>query len=187
MDARSAALGAFVSPLVGVGKVPPKNHRAPHSDCHCGFYAVRRLNDVKLQFGPAGQLGGLDSYPDIRALRTLPVPGAVAVWGDLCVHRHGFRASHACVVALAVLPSMPPVVRDLLRGVAESYRVALVDIGDLEAEASRHGTPLPDTCSPPPQLNTSFAEAMREMQAAMLAMQRPAVSARSARRFISAP
>lgn len=133
-------------------------HAAPARGCRCGFNAYRRLPNVELRIGnlAAGPGFQFNAYPDLEETRIFPVPGAVSVWGDLRVHQRGFRASHACVVALAVTPAMPTEVTDMLAVVAQRYRVKLVDIGDLEAEASRHGSPLPETCSPRLQSRADF-------------------------------
>lgn len=55
-------------------------HVAPHQDCMCGLYAFHHL------------------HPQLRGE---PVVGAIAAWGDMEVHRDGFRAQHASVIALA--------------------------------------------------------------------------------------
>ena len=76
------------------------------------------------------------------------VCGAVASWGRLRVHGDGFRAEHACVVALAYPPeTRADEVRKLER-VAVRYRVELVPLDRLEQAASRHGSPLPDSLRP---------------------------------------
>lgn len=121
----------------------PPGHSVPHARCACGFYCRRRLQDVL-----GGDLAG--GYPDAHETFHLPVPGAVAVWGDLQVHVDGFRASHACVVALATVPQMPPDIIEVLNHVAARYGVPLVPHTELEAVASAHGTPLPDSVRPRP-------------------------------------
>lgn len=159
--------------LFGPPSSAPAGHAAPHPDCDCGFYSRRRLGEVRL--GLAGDSVPLaDAYPAAADRCVIPVPGAVAVWGDLQVHRNGFRASHACIVALATVPRMPAEVIELLERVAARYRVPLVDIADLEREASREGSPLPDSCVPPDPVHevtlnfmfttAEFAKAMQATQ-----------------------
>jgi hypothetical protein len=118
----------------------PDGHNSPHSDCGCGLYCRRRSGEV---------LDELE-WPRYEEIRNPMVAGAVAVWGDLRVHRDGFRASHACVIALATQPTMPFQMRDLAALVADRYGVPLVAADEIEIEARRHGTPLPDEVAPPP-------------------------------------
>ncbi|WP_205698757.1 SCP2 sterol-binding domain-containing protein [Conexibacter sp. SYSU D00693] len=102
------------------------SHRPPVADCSCGLYALSDPSDRRLRF--TGD----------------QVVGAIAAWGDLEVHRTGFRAEHACVVALAV-PDRPDVeLLERLERAAARHRVALVPAARLSAEAAKHGEPLPD-------------------------------------------
>jgi glycine cleavage system H lipoate-binding protein len=55
-------------------------HVAPATDCSCGIYAFH--------------------HPS-RRLTCEPFVGAIAAWGDMEIHRDGFRAQHAVVLALA--------------------------------------------------------------------------------------
>jgi hypothetical protein len=119
----------------------PDGHTSPHQKCGCGLYCRRRAGEV---------LNELE-WPRYEEIRNPLVAGAVAVWGDLCVHKDGFRASHACILALATQPEMPRQARDLAALVADRYGVPLVAADELEVEASRHGTPLPDDIAPPEQ------------------------------------
>ena len=59
-------------------------HAPPVADCMCGLYALTDPADRRLDF------------------RADQAVGAIAAWGDLEVHRTGFRAEHACVTALAL-------------------------------------------------------------------------------------
>jgi hypothetical protein len=77
------------------------------------------------------------------------VVGAVAFWGDVRVHREGFRAEKACVVSLAYRSDERADVFRVLERVAARYKVALVAYSDLEADARRHGAPLPESLQPP--------------------------------------
>ena len=80
--------------------------------------------------------------------------GAIASWGQLQVHRDGFRAEHACVVTLAYHPGTHPDALTTLEQIAARYRVELVPLAELEQAASRHGTPIPDSLRPPTGLPT---------------------------------
>jgi hypothetical protein len=109
-------------------------HEAPDADCTCGLYSWRRPRSGWAL--------------DHRLAAGSMVCGAVASWGRLQVHRDGFRAARACVVALAYPPgTRADVVRKLER-VARRYRVELVALDRLEETASRHGSPLPDSLRP---------------------------------------
>lgn len=101
-------------------------HRPPVADCMCGLYA---LND------PA------DRRLDFRADQAV---GAIAAWGDLEAHRTGFRAEHACVVALGLPDRADGEQREALARAAARHGVPLVAARCLSAEARRHGAPLPD-------------------------------------------
>ncbi|QEC48485.1 hypothetical protein FSW04_13515 [Baekduia soli] len=101
-------------------------HRPPVADCMCGLYALSDPGDRRLNF------------------RADQAVGAVAAWGDLEVHRTGFRAEHACVLALALPTRCEVGARDRLVAAAARYDVPLVRADGLSAEALRHGAPLPD-------------------------------------------
>ncbi|MBI5106142.1 MAG: SCP2 sterol-binding domain-containing protein [Solirubrobacterales bacterium] len=102
-----------------------KRHAPPVADCMCGLYALSEPGDRRLH------------------LQGDQAVGAVAAWGELEVHRTGFRAEHACVVALA-LPEKPlDEHRERLARAAARYGVPLVPASLLSAEAQRHGAPLP--------------------------------------------
>jgi hypothetical protein len=116
---------------------PKKAHKAPHKDCECGLYAWRRIK-------PEWRTG----EGQLLAPYMPPIIGAVAFWGDVRVHREGFRAEKACIVALSYRGDRPEVAAVVER-VAARYGAEVVPIGELEIAASRHGTPLPDTLQPP--------------------------------------
>jgi glycine cleavage system H lipoate-binding protein len=101
-------------------------HSPPVADCMCGLYALTDPSDRRLDF-QADQ-----------------AVGAVAAWGDLEVHRSGFRAEHACVTALALPDRAGFEQREALARAAERYGVPLVAADRLSNEALRHGAPLPD-------------------------------------------
>ncbi|HEV7493720.1 SCP2 sterol-binding domain-containing protein [Baekduia sp.] len=101
-------------------------HAPPVADCMCGLYALTDPADRRLDF------------------RADQAVGAVAAWGDLEVHRSGFRAEHACVTALALPDRAGFEQRETLARAAERYGVPLVAADRLSDEALRHGAPLPD-------------------------------------------
>lgn len=114
-----------------------ESHPAPAEHCHCGLYG---WNDFPEK---------INGHGEIDASGQLPVLGAIAAWGDLRVHHEGFRASHACVVALAYDEVTTARVHDTLRRVGAEYRVPVVHVETLQAEAERHGAPLPPDVRPP--------------------------------------
>lgn|GEM_PF-1720988 len=128
-------------------------HAPPVADCMCGLYALTDPADRRLDF------------------RADQAVGAIAAWGDLEVHRSGFRAEHACVTALAVPERAGFEQREALARAAERYGVPLVAPEALSAEALRHGAPLPDdlwTPSPswpPPRAAAASAARDRDPRA----------------------
>jgi hypothetical protein len=97
-------------------------HVAPESNCTCGLYAYRELD---------GRLtdGGW-------------CIAAVAAWGEMELHASGFRAQHACVVALAAAPHAGLAERELIGRTAERYGVNAVPLRKLSEEGSRHARPV---------------------------------------------
>jgi hypothetical protein len=118
-------------------KHAPAQHKAPHKNCECGLYAWRRIK-------PQWRIGEGELLPPYMP----HIVGAVAFWGDVRVHREGFRAEKACIVALAYRGDRPEVAAVVER-VAARYGAEAVPLGELEVAASRYGTPLPDTLQPP--------------------------------------
>lgn len=76
-------------------------HDAPKGSCRCGLYAFHHLH---------------------RQLAREPVIGGIAAWGDMEVHRDGFRAGRATVLALADDMRF----RGELRRAVERYGVPIV-------------------------------------------------------------
>jgi glycine cleavage system H lipoate-binding protein len=101
-------------------------HRPPVGDCMCGLYALSDPSDRRLDF------------------RADQAVGAIAAWGDLEVHRSGFRAQEACITALALPDRAGVDQRDRLERAAARYGVPLVAARELSAEGFRHGAPLPE-------------------------------------------
>ena len=113
---------------------PSPNHRAPVGECSCGLYALASATDARL-------------HPGSEAV------GAIAAWGDVEVHRTGFRAQYAAVVALALPGWCEARHADALRAAAARYRVPLVPVGGLVAVALEHGRPVgfDAIVTPPPE------------------------------------
>jgi hypothetical protein len=114
----------------------PEAHPAPADGCHCGLYGWNDIREPTSRCDDLGADGRLWAF------------GAIAAWGDLQVHESGFRASHACIVALAHNDATTPRVRAVLDRIGAEYRVPVVHGDALQAEAERHGTPLPDDVRP---------------------------------------
>ena len=111
----------------------PRRHLAPHPRCMCGLYALCDRTDARLL--------GTDAI------------GSVAAWGDVQVHRTGFRAQFACVTALCVTDATSPRQRARLERAAKRYGVRLAgSLDELEAEALRFGAPVDfDLIEPEPE------------------------------------
>lgn len=98
-----------------------KRHHAPAPDCMCGLYALASAYDHRLH-GSGGQ-----------------IVGAIAAWGDIELHRTGFRAERAAVVALAE-PADGDVAAALRASVR--YEVPLVPREELALSARGFGRPV---------------------------------------------
>ena len=99
-------------------------HRAPVAQCSCGLYALADASDERLR-------------PDHEAV------GAIVAWGDVEVHRTGFRAELAAIVALALPDRVRPAHEQDLRLAAARYGVPLVPADRLVEAACEHGRPIP--------------------------------------------
>jgi len=121
----------------------PAAHPVPGSSCECGFYAHHEPSWRRSGTGP----GETPISLGVTAPRSPgpKVAGAIAAWGDIRVHREGFRAEYAQIVAL-VRPARTP--RWLEVAAKEVYAVPLVDDRDLEFEALQYGSPLPAAVRP---------------------------------------
>jgi len=106
---------------------------APGHDCTCGVHAW---------YEPCPTL----SWAATRHL----VAGAVALWGALELHPYGMRGEHAMIVALVVPPWHGTKPRRIVE-VANHLEVAAVPARRLEAEAMRHGAPVPPGMAPQPR------------------------------------
>jgi glycine cleavage system H lipoate-binding protein len=103
------------------GRAAP-DHRPPAPDCMCGIYALANLGDHRLT-GRAGQ-----------------AVGAIVAWGAIELHRTGFRAEKASIVALAE-PADESMAEAMARA-AHRYGVALVPRADLPVHARQFGAPV---------------------------------------------
>jgi glycine cleavage system H lipoate-binding protein len=108
-----------------------RRHRPPVGDCTCGLYALSDPADRRLH------------------LRDEQAVGAIAAWGDLEVHRTGFRAEWACVVALARPERVDAPQLRRLELAAARYGVELVPARVLSEHAREHGAPLDPVTLPP--------------------------------------
>ena len=106
-------------------------HAAPHPRCMCGLYALANADDHRLP----------RDHPGLAL-------GAVGAWGDLEVHRDGFRAEFATVLALAVSPRTPAHLRRRHERAAARYGVDLVAPELLEVTGLRHAAPVPASLLP---------------------------------------
>lgn len=107
-------------------------HRAPVHNCDCGIYAYTRLDSRLLAFNCIG---------------------VIAAWGAIELHERGddvvgFRAEHACPLALAATRVASKTDRAAMIRAASRHNVRLVGVGRLEAEGRRHARPL---VAPPPR------------------------------------
>ena len=115
----AGAAGAW-EPGVNNARCLYKQHPAPATTCSCGLYALASADDERLR-------------PQHEAV------GAIVAWGDVELHRTGFRAEHAAIVALALPESCSARHEDDLRKAAHRYNVPLVPPEQLVAAACEHG------------------------------------------------
>ena len=121
-----------------------KRHRAPGHRCTCGLY-------------------GLTDSRDPRLLAGRQAVGAIVAWGDVELHRTGFRAQYARIVALGAPHGCQPAHPERLRTAAARYGVPVVPLGRLRDVALEHGRPLEfDTLPPAVETprRTSFAPSL---------------------------
>lgn len=114
---------------VGFSRSP---HPVPGADCDCGLYAHHTVGELR------------------RYRREDDVLGAVAAWGDMQVHRTGFRAQYAQVVALVAVHDTARA--GAVRWAADRHGVMLVGQDDLDKEVTAHGSPLSPDHLPAPSL-----------------------------------
>lgn len=115
-------------------------------DCHCGFYALHKLED-------AHGYGGLSprSYGAAGV-----VQGIVTGWGRLAVHREGYRAEYIEVMAI-ICPDEKMVSNGpqeckrfphLYQQVAKKYNVPLIKYSNAESYATEFGARMPESLMP---------------------------------------
>ena len=107
-----------------------EEHDAPHPLCNCGIYAY---------YQPRGRP---------RAIYVRLVWGIVTLWGQIEAHRHGMRAQHARVEALASSPEWPRSHQRAVQRIAADLGIDLVHHADLELAAGEYGGRLPETLVP---------------------------------------
>lgn len=125
--ARSMHL-AFGHPLPEEPDEPEHEpHFAPDPDCGCGLYAL---------YAP-----DFDGYY---------VDGAVVAWGKIEVHRDGFRAEKAKIVALAIPDrcATDSTLRQRIERVGKRYGAEVVPACDLVTAAREHGIEMPESMKP---------------------------------------
>lgn len=115
----------------GSSHKPPR----PIGECTCGLHAY---SEAQQRLGPGGVVHPALSNPELPVY----IFGAVVGWGDVEVHCDGWRAEKAQIVAIA---DTQPHYSEL---VARRYKVPLVPLSLLQAEAERHGSPLPEDVVP---------------------------------------
>jgi hypothetical protein len=128
-------------PGVNKAECPTKRHHAPSKKCECGLYTLRRPPSAEMEW----------------PLET--IVGAVVSWGDLQVHPNGHRSEYAQIVAFA-RPIFGVEIEDwecerlrkALMNLSEFYGVPVVPEHQLQAEALKHGSVLPDDVYPEPEL-----------------------------------
>lgn len=104
-----------------------KGHDAPGRMCTCGFNALHDVPEMR------------------RSEHRNTVLGAIAAWGDIQVHRLGFRAEFASVVALADGGVTRSASRRRLARAADRYGVELAPVGELAHVAEALAVPLDPT------------------------------------------
>jgi hypothetical protein len=124
----AGAAGAW-EPGVNTARCLHRRHAAPATTCSCGLYALASAEDDRLR-------------PHHEAV------GAIVAWGDVELHRTGFRAEHAAIVALALPDDCPARHADDLRAAAVRYGVPLVPPDQLVAAACEHGRPIAYASAP---------------------------------------
>ena len=128
MQAR--CLGRWSRAGVSWVRLPPHTTPAPEPDCACGIYGLHE---------PAGRF-------DLSGLGL--VPGAIALWGHIEVHRDGMRGELARVLALGLPALASRRRRAELRRVADGLGVEVVPTRHLPAAARGQAAPLPRALLP---------------------------------------
>lgn len=104
------------------------DHVAPDTNCNCGLYAYH----IPLK----GGYWNCDQY----------LVGAVKAWGQIQVHREGFRAEFMEIVGLGIVEN------DGRRLVLESSQFKDIPVvgspDELEALAEQHGQSIPESLRP---------------------------------------
>lgn len=114
----------------------------PEKDCHCGLNAFFDYQgEGWMQHAHKGS-----------------VIGAIVGWGKMHVHPDGFRAQYAQIVCLMGDGE------HYLNDIAAMYQVPLVDsFEELQVEASKHGSPLPENLRPEEQVDQTVGQSMGQL------------------------
>lgn len=126
-------------------KEKPEPHDAPHKGCGCGLYAYHEPKEPRSRRASSTWFGGFGSEGDITV-----VTGAIAAWGKVEVHRTGFRAEKATVVALALDDACLTKKgrREMIETVASKYSAEVVPSYLLSEKAYDHGIKTPEEMLP---------------------------------------
>lgn len=137
----------FTSPLsfqwgYRTGAEPPEPPKAcdhaPGPCGQCGLYAYHdALGELSAEEGPFGN--------------TEWVCGAVAAWGKLEVHKDGFRAEFAEIVALGYVESWPLPWIERVEKAARAYDVPHLPGKELERYVAMVGERVPESLLPEPE------------------------------------
>jgi glycine cleavage system H lipoate-binding protein len=136
----AGAAGAWVRGVNQAVCLHGRDHVPPGRDCTCGIYALADWKDYRLHHRDQ-------------------VVGAIAAWGEVEVHRTGFRAQYACILALSLPEGGSAGMRDRLDAAAERYAVPLVPLEVLEGFGHEYAQPLAFDAiprsrpAPPPEPN----------------------------------
>lgn len=158
-DARELAAGGrgliFPPPTVS------ERHEAPAPGCMCGLYAMHdqpagwEAGDLKGGPIPSGPMSAM-TFADMA----VTVGAIVTAWGHLEVHRNGFRAEWAEIVALVHDPYDGPVARAQAERAADLYRVPLVPVTELANHPVLElADRVPDQLLPEPEPSYEFENA----------------------------
>lgn len=151
---------AHIDPITLFENVKVESHSPPGSVCGCGLYAHHRMLVGDLRWYRRTIAADLVVEPSLTIAPGLageerrpftcitPIVGAIAAWGDVEVHRGGFRAKRAKVVALALAapecdPELVAGPERVLRATARHYGAEVVKLEDLPAAAERYGKAVP--------------------------------------------
>lgn len=146
--------------------VQPPFHEAPCNGCTCGLYAFYDCVGIRFSESPGPV-----------------VAGAVAAWGRIETHSHGFRAQYAQPVAFSPMHTMPhferadipPGYDEAVERIADIHGVEVVHFDALEAEGLNHGMRVPldlRPAAPEPRAPGAYVSSVASANAQLVALQR---------------